>query len=146
MPGANVAEAHGITLTFGTSGFVFYMRRIGASMERGEIDANHFGITAPSTNETLNGEYLAAAIASGEFTAGGFFNTEQEDATHQPPINRPAETITLAWPQASGDSDASDWQFTGFVKGYNVTGELGNAIECDLTIRITGKVTIDPAN
>jgi len=117
----------GTTLTWGSSSFtaeLFEVTPPGASRE--SIDTSHMS--------TLSGAmtFIPADLVDwGEATFSVAF-----DPSTSPPVNAAAETITITFP------DETTWAFSGFVTGYEPTVPMDDKMTADLTIKVTGRVTI----
>lgn len=112
------------------------VRRFGApSLERETIDATHL----QSANNAR--EFLGSLRNGGEFTMQILF--DPGETTHKALTtamgSTAADSWKIVWPDAS---TSTDWPFSGWVTGFEVTGELGDLTLADLTVKITGWPTL----
>ena len=145
MAGSTADIGTGATVVFGTSGFTGQLTDVGFSMERPEISSAHMALAAPAANKFGNGTWIAGDISNVEMTMTVQLNTGQSGVTAQPPIDRVAETITVTLPKTTGDSTAATWAATGFVKSMDVSIPLEDLVTADLSIRLSGNVTVTAA-
>lgn len=61
------------------------------------------------------------------------------DPTANPPINAPAETITLTY-----TGDGTTEAFTGFMTGYDPTAPVGGKMTAGVKIKVSGNIVRDP--
>jgi hypothetical protein len=61
------------------------------------------------------------------------------DPAIEPPINQPAETITITF----ADSAATTWSFSGFMTAYHAKTPLENMMTGTIRVKVTGNVTIE---
>lgn len=120
-----MADGHGTTITFGTSGFSANLIAVNSfSATRAEVPNTHMG-----TADAM--DYLPAALYDWDADI-----TVEHDASIAVPIDRPKETITFDW-AGGGNTYAG----SGFVTGYNSGAAVGERMESTLTIKGSGAVT-----
>ena len=138
MPGSTNDVATGITLTFGTSGFTAELTSVSWSgISRVSLDTSHMGTAAPGSGKFGNMTFKPGDLSDpGELQVEFFFNPDTE-----PPIDQPAETITVTFPLVTGDTTAAKWAASGFITSYEMTGELENMMTGSMTVKFSGNVT-----
>ena len=95
----------------------------------------------------LDGRLTATTYIPGDLSDPGELVMEVElNPDTEPPIDQPAETITITFPLVTGDADAADWQFSGFATGFEINVPLEDKMTATLTVKATGNVTQDAAN
>ena len=145
MAGSAVDIGTGATVAFATSSFTGQLMDVGFSMERPEVSSSHMATTAATTNEFGAGTWIAGDVSNVEMTMTIQLNTGQTGTAAQPPIDRVAETITVTFPKTTGDTSAASWAATGFVKSCDVSLPLEDLVTMDLSIRLSGNVTVTAA-
>jgi hypothetical protein len=124
--------SHGITIDFATSNFDAEVTNFTPPpWARESIPTTHA--------ETADGKtFMPGDLPDyGELQFTIHFNEDDE-----PPIDGDAETITITF--ASGTT----WEFTGFMTEYAAGGtstEGDEKIEADVTVKVSGKITVTPA-
>lgn len=119
-------DGHGTTITFGTSSFSANLISVnGPSVTRDDIDNTHMGTSDAKA-------YLPSALYDG----GEVSLTVEHDASLAVPIDQDAETITIDWA-----GQGSTWAFSGYVKGCTPGAAIGERMESEITIKVTGAVT-----
>lgn len=139
MAGATVDNAMGITAVFGTSSFTSEVTDIDwGGITRNPIDTSHQGIAAAGAGKFGNKTFIPADLSDpGELTLTLHFDPDQE-----PPIDQPAETLTLTWPLASGDATAATWAGSVFITSYEVGAPLDDKMTATMTVKVSGEVTM----
>lgn len=61
-----------------------------------------------------------------------------------PPIDQPAETVTVTFPLAGTETTAGSFVADGFLTEYEYTGPMDDAMGCTATLKFTGPLTINP--
>jgi hypothetical protein len=90
---------------------------------------------------TGNHIFMPADLADpGELTL-----TVHHDPSLTPPINAAAETITITWPTPAGLSSGATWSASGFLTGYNPGAQIGELMTAQVTIKLSGAITINAA-
>lgn len=119
----------GTTITFGTSSFTAEVLNVnGVDVSRQPIDVTHMGSTGFR-------EFIPTRLVD----PGGAQVEILFDPNSQPPINQPAETITVTFPVPSGDSSGATLQFSGFVTDWDWGDPLEDKITANLTLKADGK-------
>jgi hypothetical protein len=129
---ANCDVAVGITVTFGTSTFTFDIVDVNAfDASRDAIDCSHQGSVVAM-------EFTPADLLDwGELGLTGAF-----DQDLRPPIDQPAETITIEFPKKNpASTNGATIVGTGFLTGFSITGALNSKVEFDCTIKWSGDLT-----
>lgn len=76
--------------------------------------------------------YIAAQlIEGGEATV-----VIQFDPGAEPPMDQPAETFTMTFP------NGETWQFDGFLTGYAGSADLETVMQATVTIKVADDITI----
>jgi hypothetical protein len=133
---------------FGTSGFTGQL--IGdpewSGITRESIATSHHATTLQSTDEFGSKTFIPSDLVDpGTLSMTVHANTLQTDATDQPPVGLVAETVTLTWPKAAGDTTAATWASSGFVTECTATWPLEDVVAFDITVKLTGNVTVTAA-
>jgi hypothetical protein len=116
----------GTTITFGTTGFSANIIDVaGPNQERGSIDATHLGSTDYM-------DFIPAELVDG----GSVDITIEYAVADNPPIDQPAETITI---DPGGDGDTVS--FSGFMTNHNPSMSVGERMTATCTIKVAGTVT-----
>ena len=119
-------DGQGTTVTFGSSGFAAKLIAVGGpSITRAAID----GTTMDSAKAM---EYFAANLYDG----GEVTLTVEHDGSDDPPIDDDPETITVNW-GGLGNSTS----FSAFCTGYNPGAAIGERMQAELTLKVTGAIT-----
>ena len=122
---ANPFEPVGLTISF-HSGFLARITDISLDINVDDIDVSHFG----SSNYK---EYIPTQLKEpGELSV-----TIQLDPSTSPPIGEDPEQIVITFP----DSASSTWSFNGYMKGYSISGAIGDAMTADCSIKAAGAIT-----
>lgn len=122
----------GTSIGFGTSSFAATVTAInGESIERVAIRTSHLGTTTAHT-----------------FTPGDLFDPGelsldlQFDPDNKPPLNGAAETITVTFPVAAGESSGATWAASGFVTGFSYGVPFEELMTGTMTIKLSGDITV----
>ena len=139
MPGLAVDSGVGTTVTFGTSGFTANVESIRWNgIARNAIPTFHLGTAAPGANKFGNKTFIPSRLSDpGELQMSVHFNPQTN-----PPIDGLAETVTITFPKAPADSTPAIWSATGFVTAYDLTDEMEAAMMANMTVKISGNVTM----
>lgn len=120
-----MADGHGTTITFGTSGFSANLIGIDSlNVERASIEDTHM-----STSDAK--DFLPAALYEWKLDI-----TVEHDATESVPISAVKETITVDW-AGSGNT----WAGSGHCTGYSPGAEVGARMEGSMSIQGSGAIT-----
>ena len=119
----------GLAITF-SSGFMAEMLDFNhGSIERAVIPASTFATTGGM-------EYEAGNLYNpGEITA-----QIHHDPSALPPLTSAKETVTVTYP----DAGAAAWAADGFLSEYEITSELEDRIVANVTIKLSGTITVTP--
>jgi len=121
-----MADGHGTTVTFGTSAWSANIISVdGPSATRDDVDNTHMG--------TSNAK---AFLPSSLYDGGELTLTVEHDASAAVPIDQAAETITIDW--AGG---GNTYAFSGYMKGYTPGAAIGERMEAQAVIKVTGAIT-----
>lgn len=136
-------QTFGVTLTFGTTGFTAHLISVTPpSFTRASLETTHHG-TSKGTEFTKVAAktFTPSDLADfGELRIG--FRFDKDDV---PPIDEPAETVTVTYP-LNGDTTAGTWAFSGFMTDYSAGDmPLEGLHEGTATIKVSGEVTMTPA-
>lgn len=139
MPGTDVDKGTGTTIAFGTSSWSSRVTTINhENVSREAFDTTYMGTAAPGANDFGNATFVPSDISdAGEFVIECFLSPQQE-----PPIDQPAETITLTFPTASGDSTGTIYSFSGFATNLGSGVPHNGLMTHRMTVKVSGAVTI----
>lgn len=86
-------------------------------------------------------EFIGSFKDGGDVTASGFFNPQDpgQEAVYEALENSSTEDFEIEFPAAMGAS----WKFKGIVTAYNTPAELEDAIAFEITIKVSGKPTLE---
>lgn len=86
-------------------------------------------------------EFIGSFKDGGDVTASGFFNPQDpgQEAVYEALENSSTEDFAIEFPAAMGAS----WKFKGVVTAYNTSAELEDAISFEITIKVSGKPTLE---
>jgi hypothetical protein len=142
MPGAAVNVGSGTTVTFGTSGYSANVENIDWSgMEREAFPTTHMTTTQPGANQIGGKTFIPSKYADpGEITLEVQYNPQTN-----PPLNGPAETITITFPLVSGDSTAANWACSGFLRSFRLTDPHDGKMMATAIIKMSGLITFTDA-
>ncbi len=118
----------GSTIAFGTSAFTAEIMNINGNdmFSREDIDTTHMGTTGYRT-------YMPSDLVE-----GGTVDFEFAfDPDEQPPIGA-AETITITFPIAAGNSSGATLVFTGYIKTWSFSDPLEEKMTANATIKVDG--------
>jgi len=122
-------DGHATTVVFGTSGFSASLIGVdGPDMSRDSIDDTYMSTTAAM-------EFLEASLYDG----GEVTLTVKHAITALPPIGAAQETITIDW---AGQGAGNTWAFTGFLTGYSGGAAIGERMEAQVKIKVSGAITV----
>lgn len=123
-------DGHGTTISFGTSNFDAAVISVkGPSLKRESIDET----TMATTN--------AKAFDPADLYDGGEMTlTVVHDIGALPPIDGANETIMIDWA-----GTGNKWAFTGHMTAYEGGAAIGERMEADVTIKVSGEVSVTPA-
>lgn len=120
-----MADGHGTTITFGTSGFSANLLSINSfTAMRESIDNTHMGTTDAMA-------FLPASLYSWEAEI-----TVEHDGSDAVPIDSANETITIDW-AGGGNTYAG----SGHVTNYSAGAAIGARMEATMSIKGSGAVT-----
>lgn len=119
----------GLAITF-SSGFLAEMFDFQHSgLNRASIPTSTFATTGGMT--FLPGSLYDPGEISGQI---------HHDPAALPPIGSAIETVTVTYP----DSGAATWAADGFLMEYEQTAELEDRIVANVTIKLSGSITVTP--
>lgn len=136
---ALVDNGTGTTVTFGTSAFTAELLSVSwGGINRVSLETSHMATPAPGASNFGNMTFLPGDLSDpGELTMDIHFNPDTE-----PPIDQPAETITVTWPLAAGDTTPAIWAATGFVTSYEPGATLEEVMTATMTVKLSGNITL----
>jgi hypothetical protein len=142
MPGTAVNVGTGTTVTFGTSGYSANLENVDWSgIDREAFPTTHMGTTQAGANQFGGKTFLPSKFADpGEITLEVQFNPQTN-----PPVHGVAETITVTWPQVTGDSTAASWACSGFVRSFRVSDPHDGKMMATIVAKLTGVATMTDA-
>ena len=121
----------GLSLTFGTSGFTANLLSVnGQDISRPAIQTTHLGTTTAHT-----------FIPGDLYDPGGVEIEFQFDPDDYPPIDQPAETITVTYPLSSGGTTAANWAASGFMTDFSWGAPLEELMTGSATLKLSGAIT-----
>lgn len=135
MASSSVAVGTGASISFGTSSWTAEVVDIQWSgISREAIETSHLATAAPGANEFGNRTFIPGNLSDpGEMTIQYHMNPDTE-----PPIDQPAETITLS----VGDSATpATWACSGFVTSVDNSIPLDDKMVGTMTVKFSGNVT-----
>lgn len=122
----------GASITFGTSSFSATVTAInGEAIERVAIETSHLGTTTART--FIPGDLFDPGEVSLELLF---------DPDNKPPLNGAAETITVTFPVAAGETNGATWAASGFVTGFSYGVPLEELMTGTMTIKLSGDITV----
>jgi hypothetical protein len=138
MPGATVDIGTGATITFGTSSWTAELLDIQWSgISRESVETSHMGTAAPGVGKFGNRTHIPGDLSDpGELRIQ--FHLDPDD---EPPIDQPAETITVAFPLVSGDATPANWAGSGFATDFSLSVPLEDKMTGEMTVKFTGNIT-----
>lgn len=134
----SVDNGTGTTVTFGTSSITANVTAISdTGVSREAIETTHLGTTGGRT-------YIPGDIYEpGEITLSVQFDP---DKNIEVDILRVAETVTITYPLASGQSTASAHASSGFITSYGNVEVAGEALmSAEIVVKKTGALTTTPS-
>lgn len=142
MAGTTVDIATGITVVFATSAFTARIMDVNPSgISRESHDISHQGTSQPGVGKFGAREFLPADLSDpGELGLEIQFNADTV-----PPIDDPAELVTITWPLSPGDATAPIWAGQAFFTDYSPGAALDQIMTASVTLKWSGNVTITPA-
>jgi len=148
MAGSAVDSGYGVTVVFGTSGFTGQL--IGdpewGGITRESIATSHHATTLQGTDEFGSKTFIPSDLVDpGTLSMTVHANTFQTSAVDQPPVGLVAETVTLTWPKVAADVSAAAWSASCFVTECSATFPIEDVVAFDITVKITGNVTVTAA-
>lgn len=135
MSGTPVDIATGITLVAATSGFTAQLKDVNPSGPSREAhDVSHQGTPQPGATEFGSKIFIPEDITDpGEYVILIHFNADTI-----PPIDLPAELMTLTWPKAPGDTTAPIWSGQGFFTNYVPGATFNQVMTATVTLKLSG--------
>ena len=139
MAGETRGTAVGIVAVFGTSSFTAELKDMDwGSITRESKSVSHQGTAAPGAGKYGNMEFIP-----GDLTDPGTVTLEMHfDPDTEPPIDQPAEVLTITWPKAAADSTAATWSGTVFCIDYSESSKLDEVQVMTVQFKVTGNVTL----
>ena len=129
-------DGFGVTITFGTSGFLANLIEIDPpEWTREAYETTHHGTTVGRSYKPVDLE------EPGEISGVFEFNPDTD-----PPIGAVLETITLTWPIPAGSSNGATWARDGFLTKYKPNAPISDRMTADFTIKWSGDITITAAS
>lgn len=120
----------GTTVTFGTTGFSFDLLNVDHDgIAREAINTSHMGTVGSHTFMPVD------LVDPGELQIEGAFIGNLD-----PPIDQPAEVITIDW---AGAGAGHRWSASGFMTNFSITGPLEEKMTFSATLKLSGPITIN---
>lgn len=118
--------SQGITISFSSS----FMAEI--------IDVNPPGASRGSIDMTHQGTERAKVFSPEHLVDWGSAELVIAfDPAENPPVDQEPEDCTIEFP------DGTEWSFDGFLTEYNPSGPFGERMTANVTIKVTGDVSVD---
>ncbi len=125
---------HGLEIDFGTSGFTAQITDVTPpESSRAAIDTSHLGTSGGKT-------FMPADLVdNGELEIEFHFNPDTD-----PPIDQPAETITITW-LGPDDAAGATWAFSGFMTNYRPGAMVSEEkMGGTAVVKVSGDITRTP--
>ena len=135
----NAQIGTGSTITFDSGFFAEILNVEWSGISRAAVETSHFGSSGGAT------------FGDGDFVPGDVVNPGELsveinwDPDTTPPIGEVAETLTLTFRQASGESAGTKWAASGFMTEFEGVCPYEDRMTATCTIKFSGGVTITPA-
>lgn len=127
-----VGNGQGTTITFGTSSFTANVMSISVDgVERPAIDTSHLGTTTSRT-------FIPGDLVD----EGSVTLAIQYDPDSEPPKKGALETVTITFPLSTGATTAASRAFSAFVTGFDAGVEMDALMTGNVTIKVSGNVTV----
>jgi len=102
------------------------------------------GVSRESLEDTVIGDNYrkfcpSTLIDNGELTLS--VNADPDHGILMAPTDV-EEAVTVTFPAPAGKSTGASFAFNGFVTDVNLSGEQGEKYEGDVTVRISGEITV----
>ena len=142
MAGDSKNIFEGTTIVFGTSSWTSEVLGIDWSgISRPAITFKHATpTTAAATNFGTVIKKPGLNVDAGTVAVRVNFDPDQT-----PPMAALTETITITFPQITGDASAASWAFSGFATEFTLAGEVEGQYEGTLTLAVADEVTVTEA-
>lgn len=142
MAGGTVNNGTGVAIVFGTSSFSSELLSIdGSGVSRVSIDTSHHGTAAAGALDFGN-----MTSIPGDLSDPGAIDIELHfDPDQEPPIDQPAETITITFAKFAADATATIWAASGYMTDFNWGVPLEDKMTATATIKFSGPVSITAA-
>lgn len=134
-------QATGIAITFDSGFFAMITDVNWSGISRGAIETTHSG-TTPTDGSVWRTFQPSDLIDAGELQV-----TLQFEKNTTPPYDGSAETCTVTFPTAPGESSAATWSATAFMTDFSFSAPPldDSVMEATCTLKFTGAITITPA-
>lgn len=152
MAGLTADIATGMTVaatswTFGAE--ILSFNHSGISGEA--VPTSHMGTAAAAAGKFGNATFIPGEIIDpGELSLTVHVNTEQNTTTTAdmdlPPVGLGTSAIVFTFPAATTSETAATWTSNGICTSYDMSGELDGVITADMTIKLSGNVTVAAAS
>ena len=128
-------EGQGATISFEDTGFVSNIDNIDTSgLSRESIDTSHLGTEIARTFQPTD------LHDAGEIGLELHFDPDEF-----PPIDQPAEVITITWPTPPLGAAGATWVFVGFMTNFDASAAVGEKMTASVTIKISGAINATPS-
>jgi hypothetical protein len=127
-------EGYGVSITFHSGFFAMITAVNGPNQQRKAIDTTNSG----TTMGTAGGMTFIPSnlIDRGEVSVDINF-----DPDAVPPIDQPAETITITFPIPSGKINPPKLSFSGFMTGFQPKVPINDKMTASATLKVSGAIT-----
>jgi hypothetical protein len=135
--------SHGATVVFGTSGFTARLVSIsGPRTELAKAETSYQGSTY------MVREYIPGLQDPGELSMEIIFDPD-DIVSHEPfsvqymaggwaVTTGTTETVTITWPKPYNKTSGATLTVTGFISGFEITADHGEAMRATVTVSLTG--------
>jgi len=140
--GAVTDVSTGMSITFDSGFFAEIINFDWSGLTREALPTSHMGVAAPGSGKVGNMLHIP-----GDLSEGGEISVEIHfHANTEPPLDAVAETVTVTWPLASGDSSAATWAGSGFMTSMDISAGLDEVMTATITVKMSGNVTISASS
>lgn len=123
-------EGQGTIIAFGTTSFVSFVDNIDTSgLSREALDTTHLATADAKTFQPTD------LVDSGEIGLELHFDPDEF-----PPIDQPAEVVTITWPIPEGGAAGATWVFTAFMTNFDASAAVGEKMTASATLKVSGLI------
>jgi len=130
----------GTTVTFGTSGFAAQITNVTPPTgTRPALETTHMTTAAGAEHTNASWRtYIPSDLGNWD----PMRVTMHYDPDLTPPIDEPAETITIQYPPATGQSTGATMVFSGFMTSISAEVVMDNVATGDYELTVSGDVNL----